>query len=147
MSHEIGWIGVDLDGTLSVYTKGDYNAFRVGPPIPKMVNRVKQWLSEGKRVKIMTARVNPKTETPERLEIVKKAVNDWVKEHIGQELELTWEKDYHMYELWDDRAVQVIPNTGVTKDETIAEKDEVIKKLYDALMLEANKRNGSRDSD
>jgi hypothetical protein len=113
---ESGWIGVDLDGTLSVYTKGDYSAFIVGPPIVKMVNRVKKWLAEGKRVKIMTARVNPKTETPERLEKVKAIIRVWCREFIGQELELTCEKDYHMYELWDDRAVQVIPNTGIRAD-------------------------------
>ncbi len=34
--------------------------------------------------------------------------------HIGKELEITNVKDFGMIELWDDRAVQVIPNTGIT---------------------------------
>lgn len=38
--------------------------------------------------------------------------------HIGRVLPITNIKDYQMIELWDDRAVQVIPNTGqpVTAD-------------------------------
>ena len=50
-----GWIGVDLDGTLAHYDEfrgDDY----VGEPIEPMVERVKQWLDEGKDVRIFTAR-------------------------------------------------------------------------------------------
>ena len=49
-----GWIGVDLDGTLAVY----YDWEIIGDPIPLMVERVQQWLKEGKHVKIFTARVS-----------------------------------------------------------------------------------------
>jgi hypothetical protein len=126
---EQGWIGVDLDGTLSLYTKGDYNSFVVGPPIPKMVNRVKQWLREGKNVKIMTARVNPATETPDRLVKVVNIIKDWCIEQFDQELPLTCSKDYHMYALYDDRACQVIPNTGETLEDAIKERDLIISNL------------------
>lgn len=44
-----GWIGVDLDGTLAEYHGWDDG--RIGAPIPKMVQRVKQWLAEGKEVR------------------------------------------------------------------------------------------------
>lgn len=46
MSSQQGWIGVDLDGTLAHYD-GWKGADHIGEPIPAMVERVKQWLSEG----------------------------------------------------------------------------------------------------
>lgn len=101
-----GWRGVDLDGTLAVYD-GWQGPYHIGEPIPLMVERVKKWLAKGEWVKIFTARVcdgDPKT----RL-----AIEDWCEKHIGQRLEVTNMKDYGMIEIWDDRAVQVIPNTGI----------------------------------
>jgi hypothetical protein len=57
-SQKGGWIGVDLDGTLAYYDpEADFDPEKVGPPVPKMVARVKRWLAEGKTVKILTARV------------------------------------------------------------------------------------------
>ena len=103
-----GWYGVDLDGTLAYYESGDYDKFgpnHIGKPIPKMLKRVQDWLAEGKEVRIMTARA---VDGEERIKVVKA----WCKEHIGQELEVTAQKDYRMLELWDDRAKQVIKNTG-----------------------------------
>src|SRR5690349_18780615 len=50
-----GWIGVDLDGTLAEY-HGWKGVEHIGPPIPEMVARVKQWLAEGRDVRIFTAR-------------------------------------------------------------------------------------------
>ncbi len=106
-----GWIGVDLDGTLAHY--GDWLGLQhIGRPVPKMVERVKRWLSEGKRVKIFTARAS-------RGERAIGFIRDWLEEKAGlpRELEITCEKDFGMTELWDDRAVQVIPNTGRRADE------------------------------
>lgn len=40
------------------------------------------------------------------------AIHSWCKQHIGQALAVTCVKDYRMFELWGDRAVQVEPNTG-----------------------------------
>jgi hypothetical protein len=45
------------------------------------------------------------------------AIGDWCEEHIGVRLPITCTKDYGMVELWDDRAVQVIPNTGDRADQ------------------------------
>ena len=106
-----GWIGVDLDGTLAEYHNDWKGIEHIGKPIPKMIERVKQWLKDGKNVKIMTARAYGEG----RKDAVK-YIEDWCEKHIGQVLPVTTEKDYWMTELWDDRAVQVIPNTGERAD-------------------------------
>lgn len=101
-----GWVGVDLDGTLARYD-GWQGIDHVGEPIKPMVDRVKRWIAEGKTVKIFTARVsdgNPNTV---------RVIQEWCKTHIGQVLNITNIKDYAMDELYDDRAVQVIMNTGI----------------------------------
>lgn len=104
-----GWVGVDFDGTLAFYEKGDYKKDCLGHPIPTMQRRVKRWLAEGREVRIVTARVSePARAASERFRIEK-----WCQEHIGAILPVTASKDYDMIELWDDRAVQVESNTGV----------------------------------
>lgn len=105
-----GWIGVDLDGTLAEYG-GWLGPGHIGKPIPLMVSRVRSWLEDGVTVKIFTARVafgDRDNCAP--------AIQDWCREHIGQALEVTCTKDYGLVELWDDRAVQVVPNTGRRAD-------------------------------
>lgn len=103
------WIGVDLDGTLAHHTSGWSDWLTVGEPVPAMVTRVRQWLAEGKRVRILTARVA--RGIPQRTEI-EAAIRTWCFEHLGEALEVTSEKDPQMIELWDDRAVCVEMNTG-----------------------------------
>lgn len=109
-----GWIGVDLDGTLA-----QYDTWRgiehVGEPVPAMLERVKRWLTEGKEVRIFTARVNPNQEK-RSLDRVRHWIEVWCIQHIGQKLPITCEKDYGMVELWDDRCVQVECNTGRRMD-------------------------------
>lgn len=104
-----GWIGVDLDGTLAHYD-GWQGETHIGPPIPLMLARVKQWLLLHVDVRIVTARVSCRD--PEELAAVTKAINVWCLEHVGEILPLTCEKDYSMVVLWDDRCVQVERNTG-----------------------------------
>lgn len=116
-----GWIGVDLDGTLATY--GVYQGpDHIGEPVPAMLSRVKQWLAEGKTVKIFTARVdggnaaillgNPEGQKFQDVDAIKKTIREWCKRHVGTELEITNMKDYGMIELWDDRAIRVEMNTG-----------------------------------
>ena len=105
-----GWVGVDLDGTLAFYDgwKGvDY----IGEPIPLMIDRVQQWLAEGKQVRIMTARVHP-NQDGRTIEVVRYWIVKWCLEHIGQVLPITHEKDFGMICLYDDRCEQVEKNTG-----------------------------------
>jgi hypothetical protein len=98
------WIGVDLDGTLA--EAESWKGFEhIGKPVPKMVKRVRIWLEMGYRVKIVTARAqNPELAIP--------PIHEWLKKHELPELEVTNAKDMDMIELWDDRCVQVVPNTG-----------------------------------
>lgn len=42
-NENLGWIGVDLDGTLAVY-KGWNGPEHIGEPIPIMIDRVKLWI-------------------------------------------------------------------------------------------------------
>lgn len=108
------WYGVDLDETLAKWNGEANGLLTVGKPIPLMVERVKKWIDEGEVVKIFTARVATKTLMlfGEEREDVVKVIQDWCEEHIGHRLPVTAEKDCGLIELWDDRAVQVEPNTG-----------------------------------
>jgi len=111
-SDKIGWVGIDLDGTLCQY---DYwrGKEHIGSPIPLMFDKVKEWISEGKTIKIFTARAHD----PEAIPFIR----DWLRKYDlknldGSDLEITNVKDYGMIELYDDRAVQIIPNTGIRAD-------------------------------
>jgi len=112
------WIGVDLDGTLAKGTK-DFDPDKVGEPVEAMVDRVKKWLDQGKTVKIFTARAGAEDFDPA-------PVKEWCKKHLGQELEITNEKDPGMEELWDDRVVQVVKNTGEVVEAFDPEEVEAI---------------------
>lgn len=99
-----GWIGVDLDGTLA-----EYDHWRgidhVGAPIPAMCRRVREWLDQGKEVRIFTARcAGPEDCRP--------AIDHFCMMQFGQTLPITNVKDFGLIELWDDRAVRVEYNTG-----------------------------------
>ena len=97
------WTGVDLDGTLAYYDSG-HNIQNIGEPIPLMADRVRKMLSEGKEVRIFTARAS----VPELIP----PVQDWTEKHFGVRLPVTCCKDFGMMTLYDDRCVQVEPNTG-----------------------------------
>lgn len=98
------WIGVDLDGTLACYTGWKGFDF-IGKPIPVMLARVKHWIRNGYTVKIFTARAAfPEQGIP--------PVKKWLEENDLPDLEVTNQKDFSMIELWDDRAIQVVANTG-----------------------------------
>jgi hypothetical protein len=114
-----GWIGVDLDGTLAVYP---HSFPEIGPPVPAMLERVRNWLAEGQDVRIFTARVGVVTglrndegqeaDVPFALDQAQK-IEAWCLLHLGRVLPVTATKDFTMMELWDDRCVQVIPNQGI----------------------------------
>jgi hypothetical protein len=109
-----GWIGVDLDGTTFKYL-GTID--KIGPPIRPMIERIQNWLMKGIEVRIFTARVagfysdddpDARKEAYRQFDMIRKACI----EHIGHVLPITCLKDYNMIQLWDDRAVHVVPNTG-----------------------------------
>ena len=97
-------ICVDLDGTLAEYDP-ERSIWEVGPPVPEMMYRVRHWLSQGIEVRIFTARAC----YPPYIPIIEK----WLEENGLGGLKVTNEKTFGMIQLWDDRAIQVIENTGV----------------------------------
>lgn len=100
---------MDLDGTLARY-EGWKGGSHIGDPIPTMLERVKHWRSQGQEVRIFTARVYDKDVR------VLRPIQEWCLKHIGEVLPVTNCKDFGMIELWDDRAVQVVVNTGMRVD-------------------------------
>jgi hypothetical protein len=107
------WIGVDLDRTLAIHNDGAYDPTHIGLPVQPMLARVRKWLTEGKTVKIFTARADQ----PEAVAAIRK----WL-DNLGLQAitEVTNRKDYQMTELWDDRAVGVVPNKGVPVEAMVA---------------------------
>jgi len=112
-----GWIGVDLDATLAYYTGWDGG--RIGRPIPEMVAKVKEKLTEGVTVKIFTARMAVKDEATRQA--IARSIGDWTELVFGVRLEATNEKDFDTQEIWDDRCRQVVKNEGVFVDEITSE--------------------------
>lgn len=112
-----GWIGVDLDGTLA---HGGTPITAIGPPIPAMVERVQAWLAEGREVRIFTARVGacgrrgPEGNVDSDAFALeqRELIAAWCLQHLGRVLTVTATKDFDMEQLFDDRCVQVEPNTG-----------------------------------
>lgn len=102
-SEEAGWIGVDLDATLANYN-GWKGIEHIGDPIPAMMARVKKWLEQGRKVKIMTARASDPAAVP--------YIKKWLADSGLPELEVTNVKDMEMLCLWDDKVVRVEANTG-----------------------------------
>lgn len=103
----MGWIGVDLDGTLARQkdpSTPTLAADEPGEPIPEMLARVKDWLDKDIEVRIFTARACD-------LKGVM-AVRKWlIRQGLG-DLVITNVKDMNMVALWDDKAIQVERNTG-----------------------------------
>lgn len=99
------WIGCDLDASLAIYTKwGD----PIGEPILPMLLKIYKIRASGMTVKIFTARA----EDPDQIPIIKA----WLAKYNLQDLEITNVKDLAMISLYDDRCIQLIPNTGERAD-------------------------------
>ena len=92
-----GIIGVDLDGTLAHYDRWR-GPDHIGAPMEPI---------EHER-QVSTARGEDSYP----------AIRAWCLRHLHRELPVTNVKDRGFVEIWDDRAVQVIPNTGRRADGT-----------------------------
>jgi hypothetical protein len=117
------WYGFDLDCTLA--ESPPKNGKSIGEPIPNIVRQAQKYIREGKDVRIFTARVSvvPGEENGPYGN-VKKAQNildieQWCRLYIGFKLPITCSKDRLMKEIWDDRAIQVVPNTGEILEDTV----------------------------
>jgi hypothetical protein len=127
-----GWVGVDLDGTMFTYDDWvPWNVF--GEPIKPMIDRIKAWLAAGVGVRIVTARIglplymghtptlsnhpwNTCRVTGEKFSDANMAlaIGRHCQKHGLPCLPVQCYKDINMIEFWDDRAIQVIANTGRT---------------------------------
>jgi hypothetical protein len=115
------WIGVDLDGTLAHYDEWR-GPHLIGPPIKKMVARVNKWHKQGKIVKIITARVGNQ---PKRYAaFVTKHIHKWLEENGMPKMEVVATKDFGMVEMYDDRCVQMVTNTGLTLQERLKNREK-----------------------
>ena len=106
------WVGFDFDGTL--VREITFEA------IPSMVQRLRDYLNLGYEVRILTARGNDAVGI--------RLVKDWLKKHDLPDLKVTSNKDYQMLVLYDDRARQVIQNTGVVvgEDDDFTRRDIIV---------------------
>ncbi|MEM8550525.1 MAG: hypothetical protein AAGF10_07020 [Verrucomicrobiota bacterium] len=111
------WLGVGLDGTLA-YSDGPIDPQMIGAPIADMVARVTDWIEHGHTVKVFTPRAADEAGVA--------LVEAWLKQHGLPEMEVTCEKDLHMLELWDNRAIQVIANTGQPVGESRVERPRTL---------------------
>lgn len=100
---------MDLDGTLARY-EGWRGIEHIGDPIGPMLDRVKDWLRRDVGVKIFTARVS--VPEPERTEVIQH-IHTWCARHGLPSLEVTCSKDFGTICIWDDRAKEVVINTGL----------------------------------
>jgi hypothetical protein len=104
-----GYIGIDLDGTLAYYE--GWNNGAIGDPIQRMAQRLWTWLREGQEIRIVTARAGD----PARGELAR--TQRWLWDNFALMIPVQNTKTFRMHQLWDDRAVQVVPNTGMTLQE------------------------------
>jgi hypothetical protein len=116
--HTLPWYGVDLDGTLAEDDGAGVHS--IGKPVRHMVKRVKEMLAKDLRVRIVTARVQPVpgTEATEAFcAHQRKMIEDWCRLILGVVLPVQANKDFLMVLLYDDRAVPIVQNTGMTPKE------------------------------
>lgn len=96
----LGWIGVDLDGTLAQYDV--WRGGHVGDPIDgPVLEYVRMLVREGADVRIFTARAACQGS---ELEEQVTAIQAWTAKHLGKVLPVTCVKDMHMLFMIDDRA-------------------------------------------
>jgi hypothetical protein len=102
-------IALDFDGTLSEY-HGYRGPCNYGPPIPFMVAKVKYHLGLGDKFTIFSARASSIAEC--------NGIKAWLKQHGLPEFPVTNTKLPQFTQFWDDRAVHIEKNTGMTTTES-----------------------------
>jgi len=100
---------IDFDGTIAYYDPNG-NSGDIGEPIPGMLDKINNWIKQGIKIKIFTGRANiPESIKPMKL---------WLKLNGFPELEITNTKGIDHDLILDDKAREVIFNTGVICDRT-----------------------------
>lgn len=116
MSNTKKTIAVDFDGTLADDSRVKYP--ECGPPVWRMVERVRRWIAEGHEVVLFTARLAEKDVHRERDQV--KRLTEWldlygIHNTDGTVIAMTAWKLPKFDEFWDDKAVRVARNLGVTE--------------------------------
>ena len=106
------WHGFDLDGTIADNSAHTFGLGKIGKPVKPMCDLMKKLHTEGRRVKIFTARLSDVGSDPLSQKAVKEHIWKWCDENLGFRPEITDRKDYMMECIYDDRAKQVVRNTG-----------------------------------
>lgn len=101
------WVGFDLDASIARWDGEWKGPTVIGAPIPAAVDLVKSMLLDGQDVRIFTARV-----ASDPGGVGRRAIAEWCQKYIGRILPITNIKDSRMKVAFDDRAVQLEPNTG-----------------------------------
>jgi hypothetical protein len=99
------WTGVDLDGTLALASDGWPEPDEIGEPIEQVMLWVKRSMANGNKIKIFTARAGWDESVPH--------VEAWLKKHGLGGLEITNVKDMYCDRILDDKAIQVLRNSGL----------------------------------
>lgn len=145
-----GWYGFDLDGTLAVYGKWE-GIDHIGEPVKPMCDLIRKMHGEGKKVKIVTARVAPRQledgTTGEQFIIGADGerkyatgfIKAWCQRNLGFMPEIVYTKDSLMLELYDDRVKQVVPNEGLLVEDMFASTVAVA--IRDRLALQLERRH------
>lgn len=110
---------VDFDGCLAYFDSWK-GSLHLGEPVPEMVKKVKEWVSQGDLVIVYTARMTPEEGfgLTQDVETTRKAIEQWCLDKIGLKLHVTNIKSYaDIY--YDDRCCRVIQNTGLTLEQEI----------------------------
>ena len=100
-------IAVDLDGTLAMYDQWR-SIDSIGEPVAVIREAVRQAVKEGAEVHIFTARVSDPSDADEAM----KHIINWLDKYDVPYHGITAVKHKFFTEFWDDRAIQVIKNTG-----------------------------------
>lgn len=129
------WYGFDFDGTIAYYDHWKSSG-HTGDPIPAMTNKMRLFLQQGRDVRIFTARVTPDARDKDPQQEVNNAriaIDSWCLKYLGRTLPITATKDRLMLELYDDRAKQVIPNTGELVEDKLEAAEAKIRALENKI--------------
>ena len=141
------WIGFDLDGTLAIYDKWE-GIDHIGAPIAPMVELAKRLHADGKKVKIVTARVAPR-DNPEIRTVVPHDVPGYAanvtrapdnpEPLAGIYAYTTWTA-WHFIADWCAQHLGFVP-------EIVYQKDHLMVTLYDDRVKQVIQNDGTLVAD
>ena len=133
------WYGFDIDGTIADNSAHTFGMGKIGKPVKPMCDLMKKLHAQGRCVKIFTARLSDVGSDPSSQQAVKEHIWKWCDENLGFRPEITDRKDYMMECLYDDRAKQVVRNTGECLE-------DMYKKLVDEVNAKESADGNPRDA-